>query len=393
MKLILIFVLLLQFSIFVTSHAVPSFTRQMGMSCNSCHSQNGFPALNAFGRDFKAGGFTMMGTQKTIQEDHPKKNFLSIPDTLNTSIITKIRVLKSSATKTTLEFPDELAVVVAGRVGEHMGTFLEIGYDSEEDKFVAANFKLPITYRFNSYILGVVPYRTDGFGPAASFEVMNTGAVKGTRILEEKKVISAQQYIGTASKAEGLGFYIYNKNWHIVYSSWIPEQGSVSNITPANYIRIALTPALITGWDIGFGGQIWSGTAKYDIGEGLVKKKVNAYAADFQIMGSLGDVPLSMFATYASAENDPISLYNTGTKSKKAITVLGEVAVIPSQLLIATGYRNADKGTAINSSDDAVILAIKYFIARNIQFQLNYTNLMDNANDKNHFLFMLHTAF
>lgn len=42
------------------AEAVPAFARQTGMACNSCHFQH-FPTLNAFGRAFKAGGYTMGG--------------------------------------------------------------------------------------------------------------------------------------------------------------------------------------------------------------------------------------------------------------------------------------------------------------------------------------------
>lgn len=37
------------------AEAVPAFARQTGLSCSTCHFQH-FPALNAFGRSFKAGG-------------------------------------------------------------------------------------------------------------------------------------------------------------------------------------------------------------------------------------------------------------------------------------------------------------------------------------------------
>ncbi|MEA3373151.1 MAG: hypothetical protein U9Q62_05600 [Campylobacterota bacterium] len=38
----------------------------------------GYPALNSFGRQFKASGYTMMGTQGTIT-DPGNLNFLSLP--------------------------------------------------------------------------------------------------------------------------------------------------------------------------------------------------------------------------------------------------------------------------------------------------------------------------
>ncbi len=369
----------------------------MGVSCNACHSQNGYPALNSFGRQFKASGFTMMGKQGTI-EDPEKENFLSIPETLNTSFVVKIRAQDGDKTKSLLEFPDEAALIIGGCVSKHIGTFIEIGYDADDNTFGLANFKLPITYTFGNYTLGVVPYLTDGFGPSASFEVLNTGAVRNSRILEDRKTISAQQYIGTATEAEGLGLYLYNDLWNIVYSAWMPTNGSVSDYTPAHYFRAAMTPTF-GSWDLGFGVQIWSGTAKSDDDKDpntpLLQQKTDAYALDFQALGSVKDVPLSFFATYAKVKHDAESFYNTEVNDKSAATFLTGVGVIPSVLNLSAGYRIADNGKATNSSDDKAIIGAKYFFAENVEVQLNYTYAVDASvsDDKNHVLLMLYGAF
>lgn len=41
------------------AHAVPSFARQTGMQCNACHTA--YPALNAFGREFKLNSYSFTG--------------------------------------------------------------------------------------------------------------------------------------------------------------------------------------------------------------------------------------------------------------------------------------------------------------------------------------------
>lgn len=380
------------------AYATPSFSRQMGASCSSCHSQNGFPALNAFGRKYKASGFTLMEQQGVIESaetnDSEKGNLLSLPDTLNASFIVKIRAQDGDESKRKFEFPDEAAVILGGRVSKHIGTFVEIGYNADEDKFTLANFKLPITYEFNKYTLGLVPYRTEGFGAAASFEVLNTGAVRGSRVLEDRKTISAQQYIGTAHEAEGLGVYLYTDLWHLVYSAYMPTIGTVTDYTPAHYFRAAMTPT-VGAWDLGFGVQIWSGTSTYDKDDVSHKDKTDAYAVDFQAMGSVNDIPLSFFATYANAKNDADSVYNTGVDDKTAATFLTEVGVIPSLLNLSAGYRIADNGKAIDSSEDKAIVGAKYFITENAQLQLNYTYDFDAlpGNDENHILFMLYGGF
>src|SRR3989339_1376959 len=72
--------------------ALPAFARQTGMACSACHFQK-FPVLNSFGRAFKAAGYTMMGAQGKIEGEH-----LSIPDTLNASIIMKVRYQDNDST-------------------------------------------------------------------------------------------------------------------------------------------------------------------------------------------------------------------------------------------------------------------------------------------------------
>jgi hypothetical protein len=374
-----------------TANATPAFARQMGVSCTACHSQNSYPSLNAFGRKFKASGFTMMVSQALIKGDEEQTNSLSLPTTLNTAFITKLRAKKGNKSDSVLEFPDEAAVILGGRISKNIGTFIEIGYDSADNKFGLANFKLPITYNINNYTLGIVPFRTDGFGAAGAFEVLNTGAVRGSRVLEDRKAISAQQYIGTATTAEGVGTYLYTDLWHVVYTAYVPNNGRVHSYSPAHYLRLAMTPQ-INGWDLGFGGQLWKGTSE-TLESG--KNTTDAYAVDFQAMGQINKIPVSFFATHAKAKADATSLYNSSPNDKSATTILSEVGVIPSLLSISAGYRIADNGHATNASDDKAIIGAKYFLAENMQVQLNYTHSPDSQplDDKDHLLLMFYGGF
>ena len=374
-----------------TANAVPAFARQMGVSCSACHSQNGFPALNSFGRKFKASGYTMVGTQKLIEEKSKEGNSFSLPTALNASFITKLRYQKGNASQKVVDFPDEAALIIGGRVAQHVGAFAEMGYNSGANSFGLANFKLPITYDVNNYTLGLVPYRTDDFGAAAAFEVLNTGAMKGARVLEDRTAISAQQYIGTNNTAEGLGAYIYSDLWNAVYSAYVPYNGSVTNYSTANYFRLAMTPQ-VKGWDLGFGGQLWKGTANSNE-TGI--KETDAYAVDFQAMGDVNNIPVSFFATHASAKSGTNSLFNNNVNDVTATTALTEVGVIPSKLNLSVGYRIADNGQATSSSDDKAIFGAKYFLADNVQLQLNYTHAVDTQpnTDKDHLLLMFYGGF
>ena len=45
--------------------AVPSFSRQTGLTCSKCHTQSFGPNLTPFRRDFKLGGYTLGGGSGT----------------------------------------------------------------------------------------------------------------------------------------------------------------------------------------------------------------------------------------------------------------------------------------------------------------------------------------
>ena len=47
-----------------TGQAVPSFARQLNMACIACHTA--YPELNAFGRQFKLGGYTLSAEQTNL---------------------------------------------------------------------------------------------------------------------------------------------------------------------------------------------------------------------------------------------------------------------------------------------------------------------------------------
>src|SRR3990167_6242483 len=112
-------------------NAVPAFARQTGLACSSCHFQH-YPTLNAFGRAFKAGGYTMVGGQSLIEGD-----MLSLPSVLNASMVLKVMYRKTNGDEKTgdnmgsLKFPDEAALLIGGRAGEHVGFLLEgqMAYD------------------------------------------------------------------------------------------------------------------------------------------------------------------------------------------------------------------------------------------------------------------------
>ena len=357
--------------------AVPAFARQTGLACSTCHFQH-FPALNAFGRAFKAGGYTQIGGQGKIEGDD-----LSIPDTLNASLVTKIRYQKTNGKNTTaapanaesgknkgeLQFPDEAALLIGGRAGEHVGFLLEASL-KDADSFTS--YKMPIVYDVGPVKLSVIPFTTDALGAAYGFELLNTGAVRHQRVLEHRDDISAQQYIDTETAAEGFAFVAYNETGYINYTLWGPAHGTTPVGPLSNYFRVAATPNL-GGWDMGFGAQLWSGTT--DVGNNT-KYPTHAYAVDAQAQGNVG-LPLGVYLSYGNAKKtktgDTANLFNSNAKDKKALAVLAELGVLPGKATVAAGYRSGDTGEAANNKQNAITLGASYLLAQNVQLQLNYS--------------------
>lgn len=359
--------------------AVPAFSRQTGLACSTCHFQH-FPALNAFGRAFKAGGYTMIGGQDKVEGEA-----LSIPDTMNASLVTKIRYQKTNGkdysgnvngsrgtNKGELQFPDEAALLIGGRAGEHVGFLLELQLP-QGDASAFASYKMPIVYDTGPVKLSLIPFTTDTAGASYSFELLNTGALRMSRVLEHRTQTSAQQYIGTATAAEGFAFVASNEIFFVNYSLWAPAHGTTDFAPFMSYVRLAATPN-IGGWDIGGGAQLWRGTGKSG---GTTYTKADAWAIDAQAQGNVG-MPLGVYLTYGTAKKKAAgsytNLFNSGTTGdKKAWSLLAELGILPGKVTVAAGYLSGNTGAAANNRQNATTLGATYLLAQNVEFQLNHS--------------------
>jgi len=184
--------------------------------------------------------------------------------------------------------------------------------------------------RLPNYTLGTDFYRTSEFGAAASYDTLATGSKANGQTLEAVSATSAQSYIvgnsGGEATAEGIGFYVANDSWYAVYSAYVPTVGTVSGVTPSHYASLAFTPQL-GKWDIGMSGQFWWGTASRDDANTSLPKieeKTEKFALNFQAMGAVNTLPLSVFMTYAEAKKGTI--FAQTPNNVKAATIMGEIA-------------------------------------------------------------------
>lgn len=127
-----------------TASAVPSYARQTGLACSGCHYTP--PELNPAGRRFKLLGYVDKADQtKTVQSDVAKEHapldlLASLP--LSGMLESSFTSTKSSIPTTqngTFEFPQDISLFLSGAWTSHLGSFVQITYDTQDDHFSSDN--------------------------------------------------------------------------------------------------------------------------------------------------------------------------------------------------------------------------------------------------------------
>lgn len=120
------------------ARAVPSFTRQTGFPCSSCHTMP--PELTPLGRTFKLNGYTIVGEKTITTKKTDKDAGLSLLETLPLSVMfdTSFTSTKSPQPTTqngNFELPQAVSLFLSGAWSSHVGSFVQLTYDSQADHF------------------------------------------------------------------------------------------------------------------------------------------------------------------------------------------------------------------------------------------------------------------
>lgn len=397
------------------AQAIPAFARQTGMPCSGCHYQH-FPVLNAFGRAFKEGGFTMIGSEEKLEAQD-----LSLPVTLNGALEVYSQYQKTNGagtpttngktTTTEWQIPQSASLFMGGRVGEHVGFEAEVSVYPLPAGLL--NYKMPMVWDVGPVKAGVVIYGTAVYGPSFGLEVLNTGA-NAVHLFNQfdMPVISAQQYLNTGVPAMGADLIASNEMGFAVLGKWLPDQTSSSGSPTSNYLRLAWTPNLAPNLDFGVGIQYWGGTSsstgnipgtvgsstgfiQNPIAVGLGQPTIiagmfatKATAVDAQLMGTVSQLPYLIIASFADAPSSGASagvpggfqgnLFNPGTATRKSFNIGAELGIIPEKVTLQLGLRRAKSGYAIgptsNASDNAVLVGATYALYWNARFDLTFAH-------------------
>lgn len=126
------------------AYAVPSYARQTGLACSGCHYTP--PELNPAGRRFKLTGYVDRGDDtKVVKADDGKKRaaldlLASLP--LSVMLETSFTSLKTSQPQTqngNFEFPQDISLFLSGAWTSHVGSFLQVTYNTQSDHFSSDN--------------------------------------------------------------------------------------------------------------------------------------------------------------------------------------------------------------------------------------------------------------
>ncbi len=125
------------------AHAVPSFARQTGLSCNVCHSNP--PELTAFGRNFKLKGYVLAATTATDKVGNTKDLLLSKYIPLSVMVLlsnTSFEANQPATQNNSAGFPQQLSIFLAGGFASHFGGLAQITYTHSDDHFGMDNTDL-----------------------------------------------------------------------------------------------------------------------------------------------------------------------------------------------------------------------------------------------------------
>lgn len=388
--------------------ALPVFARQTGAACSACHFQH-FPLLNAFGRSFKASGFTQI-SQAQVEGEH-----LSIPANLNFGALVtagyedQSKAAGAVASNQNIFVPGtggEMQLFWGGRINDFAGFLSEFG--TAGPAAAAGSGKILMLPEITGDIRGGLVLYSVGQDAAGAFELLNTGATSIHRLMgnggmggQHIMAYSARQYVAAEAGATGAAAVVAHPNGFVNISRYINVGNGVAGGTngvglPFTYIRAAGIVD-VAGFETGFGIQNWSGKASALAGAATEKATV----IDAQMQGEVAGMPLGLYASYGTAGADAINPnnFNLGIATRSSFNIAAELGVLPGHATVQAAIRSGKNGAGAGvDGDNAFMIGATYELSMNQELTLHYTTQSGsawNANPigKNAVTLLLETLF
>jgi hypothetical protein len=128
-----------------SAHAVPSYARQTGMACSTCHTV--FPELTPFGREFKLNGYVLDNMKQIKGITVARSETMSLNQIPPLSLMAQISYNHTSqavpdtgnpavhAQAGEADFPQQVSFFYAGKIADGLGSFVQLTYSGPGDHF------------------------------------------------------------------------------------------------------------------------------------------------------------------------------------------------------------------------------------------------------------------
>jgi hypothetical protein len=145
--------------------AVPSFARQTGMACSTCHTV--FPELTPFGRELKLNGYVLDNMKQIKGITFERTETMSLNTIPPLSLMAQIsynhisKAVPDSAAGTAgipasavgqagdVNFPQQVSFFYAGKLADGLGSFIQLTYDGVGDHFGLDNTDIRYAHHFS----------------------------------------------------------------------------------------------------------------------------------------------------------------------------------------------------------------------------------------------------
>jgi hypothetical protein len=311
--------------------AVPSFARQTGLPCSSCHYNP--PELNPAGRKFKLLGYVDKDKDKPgVTADAKKRTAaLDILSALPVSVmfetsLTSTNTPQPGTQNGSFEFPQDVSLFLAGEWATHVGSLLQVTYNTKDDHFSIDNTDVRYankrTVNGKEFIYGV----TLNNNPTVE-DVWNDTPAWGFPFIasDSAPTPTAAPVIagGLGQDVAGIGgYFMYDNHLYVDGSIYRSDHVGVQNPNPgtgfatnirgvAPYWRVAWNESTpTTQFEIGTYGIHMESTPGAVVG---LEDGYTDYAADFQLDRTLfrKDV-FSLRGTYIGEQSSLNATYNAG---------------------------------------------------------------------------------
>jgi len=388
--------------------AVPSYARQTGQPCSACHYNP--PLLNAAGRNFKLLGYVDRKKEGGITAEQDKKHAgLDLLGTLPLSAWLETSFISTKAPQPgtqngNFEFPQDISLFLSGAWSTHLGSFMQITYDTQGDHFTMDNTDIRYARQSKlegkTWVYGLTlnnnptvedlwnstpawgfPFIESDIAPSPNAapilqgtlgqDVAGVGAYSmWNEHLYFAGTLYRSAHLASTQPPDGQGFGFNIRGiapyWRVAWQ----QNGMKNNLEVGTYgMHMKSSPQAITGPEDGF--TDWAMDFQYDriLGKDVLSWRGTYLRENSELVASFAAGGASLARHHLNAMNTNVE-YHFGNRYSTAvgwfsITGTADPLLFPQGAI--TGNTNGDPKSA------GYILNFSYWPIQNVDLALQYT--------------------